>query len=370
MRSVLRRIVFNLEFEWTHPEEGITRHGPDSPLIPDKWKPKEEGVFTIQEIVDGPSEVLTPPSEARWLSMGLANENHKTYQPLSEQSVLHREFSEIPCSTLSPQAIEEFAGKYGLLGIGEVVGTESGILMIESASQWDSAIDSMRHAVQIWDSLNGVNLSGTQDPERFVNKSERGFWYQSPAISIDPEFEKKLEEYRQEYEDWGLVFFGDDNYIAGPHQHNKFLEDWQYRSDKRGPAKQYLVNIVNKHLIGNAVPQFHLGRHWGGHEEIVTSIAPRNLLGALWLQFFLEITRGNVRKCLMCKRPFIPQREDQVYCRLHGVGCRKKADRVRSEVFTDGRSRSQVAAKYGISSDDLDKILARRRTKQDHTSIA
>jgi len=375
VRPVLRKLVFNIEFEWTRPRNGIAQHGPDSPLIPDKWKPKEKAVVTAREIVDEPSEGLTLPSEAHWFSIDLTDVEHDKYQPLKEQTVLHREFSEIPRFPVSPQAIEEFANKYGLLGIGEPLRTKSGVLMIESSSQWEHEIGSMWDAIQVWDCLNGVSLSNTQDQEQPpIKRTKEGFWYQSLAlrkvIERDPAFGKMLGKYRRAYDTCGLAFFDDDNYVAGPLRPSKSLKDWQSRDAERGPTKQYLVNIINQHLIGNVVPQFQLERHGTGNEDILTSIAPQNLLGALWLQFFLEITWGHVRRCLICKTPFVAQREDQVYCHTNGTGCRKKADRVRSAVLRDGRRRSQVTAKYGISSDDLDKIMARRRTKQDHTAIA
>jgi len=366
MRSVLRRPVFNIEFEWAYPDGGITQHGPDSPLIPDEWKPKQEGSFTVQEIVNGPSEILTLSSEAHWFSIELTNGNNKKYQPLKDQTVLHRDFSEIPCFPVSPQAIVEFANKYGLLGIGEPVQTKTGLLMIESSSQWESEIHSMRDTVHVWDTMSGVTPLDIQDPQQLIKKTKDGFWHQSPslrkAISADPKLEETLEEYRSAYEEWG--FFGNDDYVAGLGQHDRFLENWQSRSDRRGPAKQYLINTINKHLAGNVVPQFHLERHGKGNEDILTSIAPRNLLGALWLQFFLEITRRNVRKCPMCKTPFVAQREDQLYCRTHGDGCRKRAYRARDEVLRGGKSRREVADRYHITIADLDQILAQSRKRK------
>lgn len=369
MRSVLRRPVFNIEFEWIRPRTGVTTHGPESPLIPNEWKPRENSPVTVQEIVDGPSEVFTLPSEANWFSITLSDKTLERYKPLKTQALMHREFCEIPRFPVSPEEIAKFADMYGLLGIGSIVPTGSGALMIESTSQWDSAIGSMQEAVQLWDNLSDSSLSGADDLGQSIKRTSQGFWYQSPAlkkaIAANPALANMLEEYHKAYEEWGFLSLDDDNYVAGPLRHDELRTKWQSKTDNLGPAKQHLVNIVNQHLIGNVVPQFSLIVNMSGNEDIITSITPQNLLGALWLQFFLEITWRNVRKCLMCGKPFIAKRENQLYCDTHGTGCRKRAYHARNEVLRDGKPKIEVAHRYHITVADLDKILAQGRGRKE-----
>jgi len=382
IRAILRKPVFDLDFVWYRPHDGITRHGVDSPAIPHEWKPSASGFLDIEadELVYSPSEVLTPPSEAIWFGIGGHLEK---YQPFRDYPLLHRTFCALHCQPGAVKElanrIEEFASKYGLLGISpphvrpnnpEL--QEPLVIEVESLTQWAIEIEDLREAVDLWDSLRSDDCTARiRKLEDLIQRTDQGFWGQSrslgKALSTNHALKDTIEKYRRALEESGAAVLSGSSYIAGPSHHDQFLEDWRARSDNVGPAKQYLTCIINEKLKGNISPQFELVIGRTGKELLRTSITPRNLLGALWFQFFLEVMWNNTRKCPVCQEWFYSQDPRQIYCHKHGSGCRKKADCIRHEIVNE-KSHDYVAGKYGITQDDLDGILERSSNKQARTS--
>ena len=183
--------------------------------------------------------------------------------------------------------------------------TETDVLG-ESLARWQREIQHIRAAVHLWD-LIGPN---EQDPN--IKELKRIIIQRGGVVR---------------FEHHGAP----EGIIAAPGYQDEFLRGGKRQTDVVGAAKRFLVALVNSNLHRTASPQLTIVG-LSQAEEFRTTISPRNLLGAMWLMLFLEISEKRViKKCPECDTWFDATRNPTrlIYCRTHGAGCRKKASRRR-----------------------------------------
>jgi hypothetical protein len=96
--------------------------------------------------------------------------------------------------------------------------------------------------------------------------------------------------------------------------------------DLFGPARLVLARFVNGPLKVNASPQLR----WNDDaSELFLRLMPKNLLGAMWLQFAEAIDqRKKIARCEICGSWFDQFRKDKRHC---SDKCRVRASRQRKE---------------------------------------
>jgi hypothetical protein len=200
------------------------------------------------------------------------------YDPLTMYPALHRVFSEL--DPTNHGSLLEFANRYGMLGIGQCA-DDRPILSrkLEPHAVWENEIWDMFRAVQLWEMVRSSNVPSlskliTWKDGRCTYKHKRPWSSYANDKSFDP----------------------DD----GP-----FRED-----DLLMPAQAIYQRVANEKLERHVSPQLRFEPRTG---KPAIQIIPRNLLGALWLQF-VRAVEGNYHyeRCI-CGTLFAQSPEEKGY---------------------------------------------------------
>ena len=228
----------------------------------------------------------------------------RPYRPLEDEPALFRTFAET-------DDIPAFANKFGHLGMDTELVPSMERTRAERMRDWGAEISGMRQCLEAWDSYRNSKVTKLPDDWEHIDPWPQG---------IVPESEK---------------LFAFLQHHVRPriqaHTESTFIHD---------PA------------LKQAIPL-----------EVVVS--PKNLLGAIWLQFALALEEyPKQRKCEICGRWFAVSprgnRANVAYC---STRCRSSAYRLAknaTELMNDGMSIDEAATELGKPEKLIRRLLERR----------
>ncbi len=365
-RAQVEREVLAERFEWGAAPSGYCLASPVLALGQHRWGDHHSTGPIWRLPIRGHRQAAAVKEWPPWLVPTRSGEKGCSYSPLVKQPHLYREFAEVP---LSADGILRFAKQYGLLGCDSVLlfdpapkGGHSP-LVGESLFAWWAEIQTMRMAVKVTDALQAAKESGsTEGLEEFLVWHRGSLWYQATdgesarlteaiACLDDPKPRAHLE----------ADFFLQPKArpIAFPRLGDPDAE-WKRTRNLMGPAERFVLFLINGNIRGRVSPQLELARSPRRDTVVRTELSPDSLLGALWLQLYLDFSgKRLIRECLVCAKGFDAlQHPRSLYCRTNGDGCRKKADRIRGDI-RKGLPAPEAAEKHGIAVDRLDILLKR-----------
>ncbi len=235
--------------------------------------------------------------------------NYVLYHPLEEEPTLFLKFA--ACGS-ELQAVLDFANRYGCL---RETSTDSQFRMVrhffmadfslvrkrfplryeyelDSLDFWRNEIKDMKKTVQIWEWLNDRNESQL---EQLIKWKETDSDFIQPFIEWDSEFIASSNNHGGSDSTFAEAFTQGDTYsLYSP------LGDYScfVPGDVFLPARYLIQNRINEKLI--RFPSYiQLASDDEGN--IINCVQPRNLLAAMWLQFFAVISgTKKVKKCSVC----------------------------------------------------------------------
>jgi hypothetical protein len=212
------------------------------------------------------------------------------------------------------QACLGFANRYGLLGLQfEPFKTPSGkLIQAERVGAWVDEIDAMRRAVHLWEEIE------KQEEESLLNHLRR--WRPS-----------------------GATLGRDTVHFSGyKYEIAEKIESGDVLARARLVLSELLAQKLRDHASPELVPDERA-------KNLSLRIVPKNLLGAMWLQFARTVEGSrDVRQCSMCGNwMFISPdtfRTNRRYC---SDTCRVRTHKLRQrkarEMRRDGSSLRQIA---------------------------
>jgi hypothetical protein len=243
----------------------------------------------------GPEPYMVMKAPAHW---GAAAIPCQSYFPLLAMPQLFQLFRNL---NLDRDSILAFANRYGWLGnTGKV--DQGKHLWIEAMglSQWHEEIQAMIVAHHLWDCVQrddrhtlrdyfawdratfNVRLSMAIQEREILPKSHSAMTAEDPSsFTLTPPF---------------LTF---DKWLIDATNVGSLQAIGWNRDDLLGPARLAVMNIVNPRLGAYCHPHLYLDKRGlpVGH------LTPVNLLGCLWLQFYLTmIGQLKLRRCTVCKQ--------------------------------------------------------------------
>ena len=208
------------------------------------------------------------------------------YEPLQKFTGLYRSFAELN----NQDEILRFANKYGLLLIPVF------LEFSDSLEFWEDEIQRLRSAVKLWDAI-----------------PEKGHAYLKEVIKWKKSPKRVLYMYSES--NWKTI-----DRIDTTGFQIKF-------GDLVWPAYLHLQDVINNALNDRVAPKML----WDESNELKLFHVPKNLLGAMWLQFADAVTYNlEYRACGWCGKPFEvtrSTRSDRLYC---SNSCRVSASRKRT----------------------------------------
>jgi Putative ATPase subunit of terminase (gpP-like) len=273
------------------------------------------------------ASAIADATPRRWLTdavpVGLAMDVRR-YNPLDEYPALFRTFADTP---LTEDGISRFANQFGGLGAWEQIRLTSGPEVVmgmgESRQIWMNEIDAMRRAVQLWDAVRHRDAPWFEQHVRVESRSSEEIW-----VSY-------LEE--------GVLYHRE---VIGPD-----LAGFVKPHDVRRPTLLVVQKMINTRLWEQTAPRLLYDPERDG---LGVYLVPKNLLGALWLQFARAID-GNkdYRRCGgRCGQWMaISLDAHRTHKRFCSDACRNKAYRERQaearRLYVEGLSVEQIAQQLG-----------------------
>lgn len=264
------------------------------------WRVSDSGYRWLQAKVVFLEDEHSPGdrylTDGQWMGHG----RYRQYEPLKHFSGLFRTFADTPPTW---EGIKGFADRFGLLGEGQwdisaVDGSfEQG--RGEQRGDWEEAITTLRETVRVWDAIQGEDVATLAN---YVT------WRDDP-----------LEPLRVTAETDRIA---SSNAVVLAH----------YQSVTPGdlvtPARCLIQAMITRRLDRRANLVLRLDDE---RAQLRIAIAPRSLLGALWLQFALAVDGDkHYRACDTCGTWFevspTAARKSRKYC---SNACRVKAHRRR-----------------------------------------
>jgi hypothetical protein len=242
---------------------------------------------------------------------GLFRRYERTYRPLEEFSGLFRDFA-----ALGPSQVEirGFADQFGMLTEGEpLTGQDAGSDVVAAGGEqfefWTKEIETLKSVVSLWDSTTSGDTQALIQLRKDATREKLPL-----AVMRDLHFDDK---------------------------------------DPAMTSLAAIQRLTDQHLHENVGVDFKfLGNPAGLH----VTLTPRNLLGALWLQFAIAVDAlKSFVKCAHCGRPFEISRDpisgrrpDARFC---SAGCRVAHYRKRKEqarrLRAAGMPTRKIALKLG-----------------------
>jgi hypothetical protein len=200
------------------------------------------------------------------------------YDPLTKYPALHRTFAEIDAGDQG--SILEFANQYGMLGIGQCT-DDRPILSrkVETLAIWKSEIWDMRRAIDLWEKVRSSDITALSKLITWKNRICT-YKHKSPW-SADPDV---------------MHFYPDDE----PYDEDDVLM----------PTQSIYQRLANSKLAGNVGPELRFDPRTG---KPVIQVIPRNLLGALWLQFVRGVEGDHHYRRCVCGTLFAQSPEEKGY---------------------------------------------------------
>lgn len=269
-----------------------------------------EGERSPQHDIDPGSPEHWAALDEMWSQVDSQAETHREYVP-EDVPDLYRAFAN---TTISQDSVLEFVGRYGLLGIGEMIPIEEEAnpdgsvwreyTSIEYAHEWKRQVLLMRGCIDILDLADDPFKPDTIALSKIFTRRS-GRWHVRSTYL--PGYTRQG---RVEHID--LEIWSDD-----PHAFVSIGRD-----DVLGAATEFLRAITDSQLSGTTTASVVRD---GDSGSLALVYRPKSLLGAMWLQFAKVMTHtDNTRACLECGRTFEFQRRTRLFC---SEACQKKYNR-------------------------------------------
>jgi hypothetical protein len=299
----------------------------------------------------------------------------EAYCPLRDYSGLFRTFADLANhfndigslekADRAREALKAFADRYGMLGVAKGISrwstTEAkpdgrkqflGVFGEGLNKDWIQNLFAVRHALDVWNLLQQSDVDGLS---RVIVWGQDQVSYHSPRAADLGKSPSPPGQVR------ALIA----SKIESPEIYERFRRGYVIE-----PAWLYLGRAIDAHLREHTETHF---RRNSTQEHPVIYPYPRNLLGAIWLQFG-EAVSGNkkYRTCKECQRwfevsfptekskdPVRRSRADQLYC---STACRSKAYRGRQEqarrMHAEGKAPREIANALGSDLDAVKKWIS------------
>jgi hypothetical protein len=230
----------------------------------------------------------------------------------------------------TPEAIKNFADRYGLLGLqnpdqGAVIGgvdlltpgsnptgvARSGSRALkafspgEKFSAWQVQIAKLRNAVMLWSALCEAEQGKAARLRRHIQWSSDSFVYfgSHPHLPAPP-LARSMEPGHvasPKLDDLPNVSLREIGVIASQLISPEWLKFFK-GGDRILPARYYLQKIVNEVLLNRVSPRLLWNVKHGRPKNLGLYFVPTNLLGVMWLQFAEAIVgTRSFRQCSACK---------------------------------------------------------------------
>jgi hypothetical protein len=291
--------------------------------------------------------VLTYPS---------ADVGAREYAPLRSEPALFMTFAK---TEPTEESILAFANRYGALGVR----AEGHLTPMAAGEEWKKARAPLLERGRI--------VFG--NPAELFDTWKSEIWWMSRTVRLwqilqsnDPEEIARHVKWREHPRGVYRVMYHVDSSIAEPKRgtsenfitigviepHMNVL-NLRYGEASR-PARQYIASCINRQLASVVSP--HLDWETDG-DVLHLHFAPRNLIGAIWLQFAFAVAgKSEFRGCKACGRLFevsqAASRSDKLFC---SDACRVSAYRERQEqarqMFAAGKSLKEIATVLDAKAD-------------------
>jgi hypothetical protein len=261
----------------------------------------------------------------------------REYAPLCEHTGLFRAFA---ATKPTPEGCIAFADKYGgLLG---------GHGRPENLLDWQLHVAEMTRAVELWDLISRGDTEGL---------ARHIVWVKGREGDDEVAYVPAPDALRDE---WST--------IATARMAGGGLERFQH-GDVFFPAVLYVRGLANRRLDEHVAPRLNYDGESDRPGGLVLQMEPKNLLGALWLQFAQGVS-GNreYRQCGGCREWFEVSpgrsRSDKLYC---SDACRARAYRERPQRATrmraEGRPVVEIAKILNADEGQVRKWLKDQKKK-------
>lgn len=326
--------------------------------------------------------------------------------PLHDRPSLHREFADLE---FTEEAIGAFANKHGMLTTGVVSLRVTEPLASPGAAEirdpyrgesfryWCHRIHEMRDVIQLWDLLHRgdggrPDVEGLKKVIIFKTAKDRTrsgtnkvvFYIPGDPVTgyehsrLEEVYAREEDEMRKEtrFQAAQRAIEGVVASLREGRQHHlsavpagRDTELWNRlvaTENVVGAARLFVAEALTVEVGRKA----SLVVTWGTKGESYGLVPlPHDLLGALWLMLFTEITGyGRSRQCPVCGRWFgVPKSGRRIYCT--DQACRQKGYRIRKEArrcIAAGEGVAQIAKRTGMDKGALLRFLAQgKETRPD-----
>jgi hypothetical protein len=260
------------------------------------------------------------PAE-RWLITRSEAQNReiRRYDPLQEESSLFRTFADTP---LTEEGILQFTRQYGRLGVEKWVFSKEKLALAhsnegqklemkslsqrvldlnrgvsgESLGMWKQSIRHMRFALSLWDAIRSNDVGQLRRFILFQEGSDRAGWfiYRSSEEVGDGYEGGVIEETGHDIPANARALLKPENVIRLALLVVQTLANEQLWTHA-GPRLLYEPSTPLDDLAAEEFPQ----------NKLTLRIVPKNLLGAMWLQYARGIDGNkNYRQCRACGKWF------------------------------------------------------------------
>jgi len=219
----------------------------------------------------------------------------RSYFPLRDVPDLFCRFRDVG---LDPEAILAFANQYGSIGdTSRVIGRGgSPLISAVGISRWHDEIQAMVIVDHLWRCIQADDRQSLRrylkwHPTEFEVTLTIGIQGKQILTKDDPLFQKKP------FEPLVLPARHETTALIGPRRQDPLRALRWGHADVLGPARLALMDKVNPRLQEYCHPRIYLDKDRGfaGH------LTPNNLLGCIWLQFYLSIiSQLKLRRCIVC----------------------------------------------------------------------
>jgi hypothetical protein len=252
----------------------------------------------------------------------------KTYFPLLKEPELFLKFRNLG---LDRDAILEFANRYGW--IGETCRLE------DKRGPWIGAVGLHRWREEIQTIILADHLRCCIEADDRPTLRKYFRWHPKEfdvRMAIGMHEREIYAEDRSARAPSGPFWFSG---LVNPHEVDQLRTMWN-PGDVVGPARVALMDIINPRLRANCHPHLFLNPRG----NFVGHLTPDNLLGCVWLQFYMAVIgRLKLRICTVCRRE-MDVSESRKSRKMHDSCSRRKRQQ---------RWRAKSVAKRGDTVEDI-----------------
>ncbi len=210
-------------------------------------------------------------------------------------------FSDFEALEPTAEQIQEFANRFGWLGIGELlVRAKTGsVEQGEGLNLWREAIREIQACFQVSEWIDAGDEAELSKRVEWKSDHVLFHWVAIGREPIDPApfLDKRRKDALSDLIGKETVWFAHGS-VASKTDKPELMARWP-RGDVLGPANAWLVNRVNKHIRNKA----WLGLILDLDGKRMPVIRAENLLSAIWYQFYSHlIGESKFIRCEVCKK--------------------------------------------------------------------